>query len=97
MQTTVSHLAYVREQLRVTINEIKATSEFESLVHLSNEFYSQAKVYWLSIYYVLIRSENTRLIYIYVGAGIHLRFTLDEALDFIQKQLEYYHSTKNPR
>lgn len=69
---SISEYQKLKAQIE-TIEENKLT-ELKTMVDLGSQFYAQAHI------------PDTRYIYINVGFGFHVQFTLDEAKEFIRKK-----------
>lgn len=72
-----SSLVEQYEVLRANIELMKKETKttMRSLVNVGSEVYAQAK------------AEDRNHIFVNIGMGFHVEFTLDEALEFIDKKL----------
>eukprot|EP01112_Ceratiomyxa_fruticulosa_P013275 TRINITY_DN3724_c0_g1_i1.p1 TRINITY_DN3724_c0_g1~~TRINITY_DN3724_c0_g1_i1.p1 ORF type:complete len:152 (-),score=32.56 TRINITY_DN3724_c0_g1_i1:181-636(-) len=65
-------------ELKSTLTAIKdgGSKKMKSMINLGSEFYVQAKV------------EDTSKVFVNVGLGFHVEFTIDEALSFIDVKVD---------
>jgi prefoldin subunit 5 len=67
----------------------------KTMVNLGSEFYVKAKMYEALFHYSNWCSPDTSRVFVNIGLGFHLEFTVNEAVSFIEekeKQLnKYFH------
>lgn len=81
----------LRLELKSNIDLLQTNqlSSFKTKINLGNEFYMQAKVYVSSNENELTNSiyrPDTSRIFVNIGLGFHVEFTLPEALEFVDKK-----------
>ncbi|KAG0165964.1 hypothetical protein DFQ28_001619 [Apophysomyces sp. BC1034] len=72
---------YQKLKSQIELIQTHDLKELKTMVDLGSQFYAQAVV------------PDTQYIYLNVGFGFHVQFTLDEAKDFIEKKEKRLQST----